>query len=125
MFSFAVATRARRGEISRRQKGFGQNWKAEMAEQLHDYDPADALTSDEAIELFLEDAFETGDAHYIAKAIGVVARAKGMAKIARETGLAREQLYKSLSETGNPTLETTLAILKAIGFELTGRRKAA
>jgi probable addiction module antidote protein len=48
-----------------------------------------------------------------------------MAKIARETGLAREQLYKSLSETGNPTLETTLAILKAIGFELTGRRKAA
>jgi len=96
-----------------------------MAEQLHDYDPADALTSDEAIELFLEDAFETGDAHYIAKAIGVVARAKGMAKIARETGLAREQLYKSLSETGNPTLETTLAILKAIGFELTGRRKAA
>jgi probable addiction module antidote protein len=96
-----------------------------MAEQLYDYDPADALTSDEAIELFLADAFETGDAHYIAKAIGVVARAKGMAKIARETGLAREQLYKSLSETGNPTLETTLAILKAIGFELTGRRKAA
>lgn len=96
-----------------------------MAEQLHDYDPADALTSDEAIELFLADAFETGDAHYIAKAIGVVARAKGMAKIARETGLAREQLYKSLSETGNPTLETTLAILKAMGFELTGRRKAA
>jgi probable addiction module antidote protein len=96
-----------------------------MAEQLYDYDPADALKSDEAIEVFLGDAFETGDAHYIAKAIGVVARAKGMANIARETGLAREQLYKSLSETGNPTLETTLAILKAIGFELTGRRKAA
>lgn len=112
-------------ETSGHQKGFGRNWKAEMAELLHDYDPADALTSYEAVEQFLGDAFETGDAHYIAKAIGVVARAKGMARIARETGLAREQLYKSLSETGNPTLETTLAILKAIGFELTGRRKAA
>ena len=96
-----------------------------MAEQLHDYDPADALKSDEAIEVFLSDAFETGDARYIAKAIGVVARAKGMAKIARDTGLAREQLYKSLNETGNPTLETTMAVLKAIGFELTGRRTAA
>ena len=96
-----------------------------MAEQLHDYDPADALKSDEAIEVFLSDAFETGDARYIAKAIGVVARAKGMAKIARDTGLAREQLYKSLSDTGNPTLETTMAVLKAIGFELTGRRNAA
>lgn len=96
-----------------------------MAEQLHDYDPADALKSDEAIEVFLSDTFETGDARYIAKAIGVVARAKGMAKIARDTGLAREQLYKSLSETGNPTLETTMAVLKAIGFELTGRRNAA
>ena len=96
-----------------------------MVEQLHDYDPADALKSDEAVEIFLADAFETGDSHYIAKAIGVIARAKGMAKIARETGLAREQLYKSLSETGNPTLETTLAVLKAVGFELTSRRSAA
>ena len=96
-----------------------------MVEKLHDYDPADALTSDEAIEIFLADAFETGDARHIASAVGVVARAKGMTNIARETGLAREQLYKSLSENGNPTLETILAVLKAIGFEMTGRRRAA
>ncbi|HET7412351.1 MAG TPA: addiction module antidote protein [Pararhizobium sp.] len=96
-----------------------------MVEKLYDYDPADALTSDEAIEIFLSDAFESGDAHYIAKALGVVARAKGMTRIARETGLAREQLYKSLSENGNPTLETTMAVLKAIGFEITGRSRAA
>ncbi|WP_024586285.1 addiction module antidote protein [Aliihoeflea sp. 2WW] len=96
-----------------------------MAERLTDYDPADALKSDEAIEIFLNDAFETGDARYIAKALGVVARAKGMTKIAKETGLAREQLYRSLSENGNPTLETTLSVLKAIGFELTGKRHAA
>jgi probable addiction module antidote protein len=94
----------------------------DMAEKLYDYDPAEALTSDDAIEVFLNDAFATGHAGYIAHALGVVARAKGMTKIARETGLAREQLYKSLSESGNPTLETTLAVLKAVGFEMAGKR---
>jgi probable addiction module antidote protein len=98
---------------------------AEMTDKLHDYDPADALTSDEAIEVFVTDAFETGDARYIAKALGVVARAKGMTKIARETGLAREQLYRSFSEDGNPTLESTIAVMKAIGFDMTGKRHAA
>jgi probable addiction module antidote protein len=97
----------------------------EMAEKLYDYDPADALKSDEAIEVFLADAFETGDARYIAKALGVIARAKGMTKIARATGLAREQLYRSFGENGNPTLETTMAVMKAIGFEMTGKRHAA
>ena len=96
-----------------------------MTEKLHDYDPADALTSDDAVETFLVDAFETGDAHYIAKALGVVARAKGMTNIARETGLAREQLYRSFSENGNPTLESTIAVMRAIGFEITGKRRAA
>jgi probable addiction module antidote protein len=96
-----------------------------MAEPLYDYDPADALKSDEAVEVFLSDAFETGDARYIAEALGVVARAKGMTKVAREAGLAREQLYRSLSENGNPTLETTMAVLKAIGFEITGKRHTA
>jgi probable addiction module antidote protein len=96
-----------------------------MAEKLYDYDPADALKSDEAIEVFLADAFESGDARYIANALGVVARAKGLSNIARQTGLAREHLYESLSENGNPTLETTLAVLKAVGFELTGKRHAA
>ncbi|SFI77224.1 probable addiction module antidote protein [Phyllobacterium sp. CL33Tsu] len=90
--------------------------------KLYDYNPADALKSDEAIELFLADAFETGDSAYIAKAIGVVARSKGMATIARETGLSREQLYRSLSESGNPTLATTIAVLKAVGFQLSGKR---
>lgn len=92
--------------------------------KLYDYDPADALKSDEAIELFLADAFETGNSAYIAKAIGVVARSKGMATIARETGLSREQLYRSMSESGNPTLATTIAVLKAVGFQLSGKRAA-
>jgi probable addiction module antidote protein len=100
-------------------------WMNPMAEKITDFDPAGMLKTDEAVEVFLTDAFETGDAHHIASALGVVARAKGMTKVARETGLAREQLYKSLSMTGNPTLETTLAVMKAVGFVFAGKRKAA
>lgn len=53
-----------------------------MTEPLYDYDPAAALDSPEAVEVFITDAFETGDASYIAKALGVVARAEGMSNIA-------------------------------------------
>ncbi len=90
-----------------------------MTEQLYSYDPADALGNSEAIEVFMEDAFNTGDSTYIAKALGVVARAKGMSQIARKTGLSREQLYRSLSENGNPTLKTTLAVMHALDLHLT------
>lgn len=89
-----------------------------MTEIFSPFDPADALDSDEAIQVFMCDAFETGDAAHIATALGVVARAKGMAELAAKTGLSREQLYRSLSTTGNPTLKTTLAVMKAIGFSL-------
>ncbi len=66
-------------------------------------------------------AFESNDVAYIAHALGVVARAKGMAQIATETGLSREQLYRSFSENGNPTLKTTLAVMRALGLELTAK----
>ena len=92
-----------------------------MAKKLTTYDPATSLTSDEAIAIFMTDALETNDAGYIAHALGVVARAKGMAKIAGKTGLSREQLYRSFSENGNPTLKTTLAVMKALGIELTAK----
>ena len=84
-------------------------------------DPAELLDSDEAIAAFMADAFESGDAGYIAQALGVVARAKGMSDIARETGLSREQLYRSFSARGNPTLKTTLAVMKALHIDLTAR----
>ena len=58
------------------------------------YDPTSAMDSSEAIELFMADAFETGNSAYIAKALGVVARAKGMTQIANDTGLSREQFYR-------------------------------
>ena len=93
-----------------------------VSEKLSTFDPAEGLTSEEAIAAFIADAFESGDAGYIAHALGVVARAKGMAQIAGQTGLSREQLYRSFSERGNPTLKTTLAVMKALGIELTAGR---
>lgn len=96
-----------------------------MAEKLTTYDPAEDLATDDAIALFMAQAFETNDAGYIAHALGVVARAKGMAQIAGQTGLSREQLYRSFSEHGNPTLKTTLAVMKALGIELTAKVPAA
>jgi probable addiction module antidote protein len=92
-----------------------------MAKKLTKYDPAEDLASDEAMAVFMAEAFQTNDVAYIAHALGVVARAKGMAQIAGETGLSREQLYRSFSEKGNPTLKTTLAVMKALGIELTAK----
>ena len=89
-----------------------------MAEPIFDYDPADYLDTPEAIEMFLSEAFKTGDSDYIANALGVAAKAKGMADIAKETGLSREQLCRSLSDKGNPTLKTILAVMQALGLNL-------
>ncbi len=96
-----------------------------MAEQLTTYDPAEDLGSDEAITAFMAEAFQTNDVAYISHALGVVARAKGMAQIAGQTGLSREQLYRSFSAKGNPTLKTTLAVMKALGVQLTTKTSAA
>lgn len=92
-----------------------------MAETFTEFDPAEYLTSPEAIAEFVADAFETGDASYIAKAMGIAARAKGMSEIAKEAGLSREQLYRSFSEHGNPTLKSMLAVMKALGVDMTAR----
>lgn len=90
-------------------------------EKITNYDPAEDLNSDQAIAIFMSEAFKTNDAAYIAHALGVVARAKGMAQIAIKTGLSREQLYRSFSENGNPTLKTTLAVMQALGLDLTAK----
>ena len=87
--------------------------------KLTPYDPANALVDDEEIAVFMADALETGDSAYIAKALGVIARAKRMSTISQQTGLSREQLYRSFSDKGNPTLKTTLAVMKALGLGLT------
>jgi probable addiction module antidote protein len=109
----------------RKQNAFRKNGVSSMAEKFTVYDPAEDLLSDEGIAIFMADAFETEDASYIAHALGVVARAKGMAQIAEQTGLSREQLYRSFSESGNPTLKTTLAVMKALGIQLTAKTSVA
>jgi probable addiction module antidote protein len=95
-----------------------------MARKLTVYDPAEDLTSAEAIAVFLTEAFRTEDAGYIAHALGVVARAKGMAEIASRTGLSRVQLYRSFGSAGNPRLKTILAVMSALGVELSARPPA-
>ena len=82
------------------------------------YDPAQDLLDEAGIATFMAEAFETKDVGYIAHALGIVARAKGMGQIAAQTGLSREQLYRSFSGRGNPTLKTTLAVIAALGIEL-------
>ncbi|HET9113974.1 MAG TPA: addiction module antidote protein [Burkholderiales bacterium] len=95
-----------------------------MAEKLTAYDPAEALSTREAIAIFMAEAFKSNDSAYVAHALGVVARAKGMTQIAEQTGLSREQLYRSFSGQGNPTLKTTLAVMNALGIELTAQLPA-
>jgi len=67
---------------------------------------------------YMSEAFKTGDAAYIAHAIGTAARAKSMMEVARESGLNRENLYRSFSEQGNPTLRSLLAVIEALGLRL-------
>jgi probable addiction module antidote protein len=82
------------------------------------FDPARYLTSPEAIAAYLETAFEDGDPAFMADALGVVARATGMTLIAKQTGLGRESLYKSLSVDGHPELATVVKVIHALGLRL-------
>jgi probable addiction module antidote protein len=89
-----------------------------MAVGTKAWDAADHLDSPAAIAAYLEAAFEDGDPHLIAAAIGDVARARGMKALAEETGLSRESLYRALSEDGNPGLSTVIKVLHAFGVRL-------
>ena len=89
-----------------------------MTEGLRRFDASEYIEDDEGARIFLEDAMETNDAAFIASAIGVVAKARGMSAIARETGISRESLYRALSEDGNPQLSTVLKVLEAMGLKL-------
>ena len=88
------------------------------------YQTADYLDSPEAIEAYLEAAFETNDTALIASALGDVAKAEGMKKVADQSGLSRESFYRALSANGNPKLDTILKVLSAVGLTLTPRLNA-
>ena len=82
------------------------------------FDAAKYVTEPEDVIEFLNDAFESGHLPYIANVLGVVARSKGMTKLAEKTGVNRQALYTALSENGNPTLETLLKVMTALGVRL-------
>ncbi|MFZ0266487.1 addiction module antidote protein [Caulobacter sp.] len=82
------------------------------------FDAAKYIDTPEAVTALLEDALATGDAGYVAHALGVIARSKGMTAVAEKAGLGRESLYKGLREGGNPQLETVLKIVAALGLRL-------
>jgi probable addiction module antidote protein len=82
------------------------------------FDPARHLTSPEAEAELLSDAMQTGDAGYIANALGVIACARGMTEVARGAGITREALYRALSEDGDPRLTTLLGVMRSLGLRL-------
>jgi probable addiction module antidote protein len=89
-----------------------------MAVKTTRYDTAEYLDSERKIAAYMDAVLEQGDASLVTHALGVAARARGMAQIARETGLSRESLYRALSAEGNPELGTVLKVLKALGVRL-------
>jgi probable addiction module antidote protein len=90
-------------------------------EKFSRYDVVDYLKSEEDMAAYLDACIEEAgdDATYIAAALGDIARARGMAQLAKETGISREGLYKALSSDGNPSLATVLKVVKALGLKLT------
>jgi probable addiction module antidote protein len=90
-----------------------------MAIRIRPFDAANYIeTAGDQADL-LSDAVESGDPRYIAYALGAVARARGgLAKLAREAGMNRQALHKALSEEGNPTLDTVLKVLRALGLHM-------
>lgn len=91
--------------------------------KLKKWDSAEHLKTDEDCREYLNACLEEAgdDAAFIAKALGVVARARGMTQLARETGLGRESLYKALSGEGNPSLATVLKVMHAMGLQFSLR----
>jgi probable addiction module antidote protein len=82
-------------------------------------DIAELLDSEEAIADYIADALDDDEPSALVRALGTVARARGMTQIARETGLARGALYRALSDSGNPEIETLRRILKTMNLRLT------
>ena len=96
-----------------------------MALKVLPFDPAEHLETEEDILFYLEAAMEGNDPKHIASALGDVARSKGMSEIARKAKVGRQALYNALSENGNPTLETLVGVLNALGLQLTVQKRAA
>jgi probable addiction module antidote protein len=89
------------------------------------YDAAQYLTTAKEMAAYLEAALGEGDPALVAKALGAIAKARGMTQIAKDSGLGRESLYKALSPDGNPEFGTILKVMKALGIRLHAKAHAA
>lgn len=89
-----------------------------MTEKLLPFDMARYLGSDEAIAEYLTQVLADGDSDELLSAIGHIAKAKGMAQVAKDAGLGRESLYKALAPGAKPRFDTILRVARALGVTL-------
>jgi probable addiction module antidote protein len=89
-----------------------------MNSKLKPFDMAEQLRSEDDIVAYLSMVLEDGDTDELIAALGYIAKARGMAQIARESGLGRESLYKALRLGSRPQFDTILKVIKALGLEL-------
>ncbi len=87
--------------------------------ELKKFDILDHIKTEEDMKMYLQICIEEDGIKGFQHALGVIAKAKGMNEIAKETGLSRQNLYKSLSENANPRVDTLEKVAKALGMKLT------
>jgi len=92
-----------------------------LNEKLIPFDMATLLDSDEAISEYLSQVLADGDTDEIIRALGHIARARGMSQIAAESGLGRESLYKALTSGAKPRFDTVLKVIRALGIDLSAQ----
>lgn len=89
-----------------------------MKEIITPFDVADYLKTDQDIKLFLKESANSGDMSDFIHALSTAARAKGMTEVAKQAGVTRASLYKSLADDGNPRFDTITKIVEALGCKL-------
>ena len=89
-----------------------------MAVETKPWDAAEVLNTPADIAAYLDAYLEDGTPQELLRAVNTIARSRGMSDLARQTGISREALYRAFSENGNPTLDTLLRVMKALGVRL-------
>lgn len=90
-----------------------------MKAEFSRFDASEYLDTEEGIEEFMIAAFETGDPAFIARCLGIVAKARNMTQLANDIGMSRSALYKALSGDGNPEFSTIMKVMGALGLRVT------
>ncbi len=98
--------------------------KKVVVEDLPEFDLSEHLKTDEDIAAYLSVVLEDEDSSELTHALGVIARARGMAEVARAAGLTREALYKALRPNTQPRFDTIARVCRALGLKLTTQVQA-